>query len=106
MSGPMLPRIVGIAALALTDVVPFTSEQRLVLIAAWVVLFLVPAFGVRAHALRHKRPWGRWFVLTVLTGPLGVIEYWEDKAVTERRAKRAAAKRAREESATPPREGE
>lgn len=89
--------------LALADVIPFTEEQRLMLLFGWVVLFLVPALGVRAHARRHDRPWVRWFVLTLLTGPIGVLEYYEDKAITARRARRAERAEA-ERVAEPPRE--
>ncbi len=67
----------------------FTPAQYAWLAAAWALFFLAPALAVRAHARRRGRPWGRWFALTLVASALGVLEYWEDAAVTRRRARRA-----------------
>jgi cyanate permease len=64
-----------------------TATQAAWLVGAWLLLFALPAFRIRAHARRSQNPAEPyWFWSTlVLLGPLGVFAYWQDRKIRRRK---------------------
>lgn len=75
------------------------------LAAGYVLFFAVPAVWMARKARRDGDSAFLWGLLVLLTSLLGVIEYYEHRAVLKRRARRAAKAKSRDADA-PERAGE
>lgn len=64
----------------------FSLPQATVLLAAWCVVALFPAFLVRRASVRQENAAApAWFWVVLLTGPVGVAAWWMDVRIRARR---------------------
>lgn len=69
------------------------------LAAAYVLLFVLPAAWIARKARRDGDSPFLWGLLTLVGSVLGILEYYEHRAVLRRRAKRAEKAKSREADA-------
>ncbi|HLE95826.1 MAG TPA: hypothetical protein VI997_00515 [Candidatus Thermoplasmatota archaeon] len=66
--------------------IAFSLPQTTILLAAWFVVAVFPAFLVRRATVRDENPAApAWFWVVLLTGPVGVAAWWMDRRIRARR---------------------